>query len=180
MNDQSPPLFHRLVEMGDREKPKNVQLEASKAERAALAVSYGLHAVDRLEGTATLIPQGDGKVTVKGSITAEYQPICSISLHPFEQKVSKTFIRHYAPEYLSDETTEEVELPADDALDPDPIVDGKIDLGAALAEELAVRLDPYPRAPNVVFDGLDTDPEATEELNESPFAKLAVLKDQRK
>ena len=34
---------------------------------------------------------------------------------------------------------------------PDPIVDGKIDLGALAAEFLALGLDPYPRKPGVAF-----------------------------
>ena len=180
MNDLSTPIFHRPVVMDDRDKPKNVNLKANAAECAALAASFELHAINQLEGTATLTPQGAGKVTVKGTITASYEPICGVTLQPFKQKLSKSFVRHYATESLTVETTEEVELPADDSLDPDPIIDGVIDLGAALAEELAVRLDPYPRAPGVAFEGLDTDPEATIAANESPFAKLVVLKDRQK
>ena len=35
--------------------------------------------------------------------------------------------------------------------DPDPVIDGKIDLGALAAEFFALGLDPYPRKPGVEF-----------------------------
>ncbi len=35
---------------------------------------------------------------------------------------------------------------------PDPIIDGKIDLGALAAEFFALGLDPYPRKPGVAVD----------------------------
>ena len=47
--------------------------------------------------------------------------------------------------------------PADEAVEladedrPDPVVDGKIDLGAVAAEFFALGLDPYPRKPGVEF-----------------------------
>ena len=37
----------------------------------------------------------------------------------------------------------------DDEDEPDPIIDGKIDLGALAAEFFALGLDPYPRKPGV-------------------------------
>ena len=52
---------------------------------------------------------------------------------------------------------------------PDPIVDGKVDLGALAAEFLALALDPYPRKPGAEFAA----PEVAEP--DSPFAELARL-----
>jgi hypothetical protein len=54
---------------------------------------------------------------------------------------------------------------------PDPIVDGRIDLGALAAEFLALGLDPYPRKPGAAFAGAEPEPE-----RDSPFAALARLK----
>ena len=54
---------------------------------------------------------------------------------------------------------------------PDPIIDGKIDLGALLVEFVALGLDPFPRKPGVVFDFKD---EA--DVIEHPMAALARLK----
>ena len=57
-------------------------------------------------------------------------------------------------------------LPDED--EPDPIIDGKIDLGALAAEFFALGLDPYPRKPGATFE------ESTEsEPADSPFSALA-------
>ncbi len=52
---------------------------------------------------------------------------------------------------------------------PDPIIDGKIDLGALAGEFLALVIDPYPKKPGVSFDEIITE---TPEERESPFAIL--------
>jgi hypothetical protein len=70
-------------------------------------------------------------------------------------------------------TTSDVE--ADDTLaedPPEPIVGGRIDLGALAAEFLILGLDPYPRKPGVVFEPVvqPVDPA------DHPFAALASLK----
>jgi hypothetical protein len=44
------------------------------------------------------------------------------------------------------------------------------DLGEALAEQLALALDPYPRAPDAAL------PPEAEEAPASPFARLAALR----
>jgi hypothetical protein len=54
---------------------------------------------------------------------------------------------------------------------PDPIIDGRIDLGALAAEFLALGLDPYPRKPGAAFEGAEPEPE-----RDSPFAALARLR----
>ena len=55
---------------------------------------------------------------------------------------------------------------------PDPIVDGKIDLGALAAEFVALALDPYPRKPGARFEPVDVEPDR----ERIPFAGLARLK----
>ncbi len=41
-----------------------------------------------------------------------------------------------------------------------PFVDGTLDLGEAAAEQLALALDPYPRAPDAVLPDMPEDAEA--------------------
>jgi hypothetical protein len=61
--------------------------------------------------------------------------------------------------------------PAEDAEIPDPIVNGRVDLGSLTAEFLALGLDPYPRKPGVAFE-----PPAGD-APETPFSRLKSLKD---
>jgi hypothetical protein len=51
---------------------------------------------------------------------------------------------------------------------PDPIVEGRIDLGALAAEFMALGLDPYPRKPGAAFA-----PPAEAAGADSPFEALA-------
>ena len=52
----------------------------------------------------------------------------------------------------------------------EPIAAGEIDLGEAVAQQLAVSLDPYPRAPGATLASTG------EAEAQSPFAALAALK----
>ena len=52
--------------------------------------------------------------------------------------------------------------------DPDPVVDGKIDLGALAAEFFALGLDPYPRKPGAEFVA-----PVAQAPPDSPFTALA-------
>ena len=53
--------------------------------------------------------------------------------------------------------------------DPDPVIDGRIELGALTAEFFALGLDPYPRKPGVEFVA-----PAESARSDSPFAALAA------
>jgi hypothetical protein len=57
--------------------------------------------------------------------------------------------------------------------DTEILSSSEIDLAAPLLEELALALDPYPRAPGVAFEP----PREESEPSESPFAVLAKLKE---
>ena len=55
--------------------------------------------------------------------------------------------------------------------EPEPLLDGMVDLGALATEFLILGLDPYPRRPGAVFEPLaDAQPDV------GPFAALAKLK----
>ena len=95
---------------------------------------------------------------------------CVVTLEPFEAEVAEPVELRFAdlPEAALDGGEPRVvEVAEEDA--PDPIVSGRIDLGALTAEFLALGLDPYPRKPGVAFD-------APGETRESPFAALGRLR----
>jgi hypothetical protein len=52
--------------------------------------------------------------------------------------------------------------------EPDPVIEGKIDLGALTAEFFALGLDPYPHKPGAVFEH-----SAKSDPTDSPFSALA-------
>jgi uncharacterized metal-binding protein YceD (DUF177 family) len=85
------------------------------------------------------------------------------------------------PEHESLAETER-EFTLEDPDPPEAIVDGMIDLGELLTQQLALALDPHPRKPGVDLDSVLAEApagrrEAIERGGASgPFAKLAQLK----
>ena len=67
-------------------------------------------------------------------------------------------------------TGDEVDVRCDNE-PPEPLVDGKVDLGALATEFLVLGIDPYPRKPGAEFT-----PPKVENDEANPFAALEALK----
>jgi uncharacterized metal-binding protein YceD (DUF177 family) len=151
-------------------------IEANEAERAALATLNGLPAIAKLTANLTLRRAGRNGVRVVGEVHADLTQTCVVSLEPFEVVVDDSVDVRFAPpreteearRKQSDSETDAANI--DDEDPPDPIVDGKIDLGALAAEFMALALDPYPRKPDALFE----QPEEGGQ-KDSPFDALADL-----
>jgi len=147
-------------------------IEATEAERAALAKRDGLAAVKRLAAEFTLRRVGRGMVQVRGEVHAEATQTCIVSLEPFDVTLDEPVgVRFAVPGgegARGGATTEAVAFSMDDEEPPDPIVDGQIDLGALAAEFMLLGLDPYPRKPGVEFEA-----PVEKDERDTPFAKLA-------
>lgn len=171
------PEFSRPIRV-DGLPPEEAVLEiaAEEAECAALAERLGLLALESLEATVRLEKKGRGVVALQASLRARVVQSCVVTLEPVESGLEATFERRYDPK-ATDEEAEEEELGSEDL--PDPLVDGTIDIGEAVAEHLALELDPFPRAPGASFEGYSTaSPEEEAEMAPpNPFAALARLKD---
>jgi hypothetical protein len=105
---------------------------------------------------------------------------CVVTLEPFEAKISAPIDLNFAPpDKIAPRSRaggEAAEIAVGEEDEPDPIVDGVIDLGAAASEFLTLNLDPYPRKPGVVFQPPVSDDDASEA---SPFSALAGRKKDR-
>jgi Large ribosomal RNA subunit accumulation protein YceD len=144
-------------------------VEANEAERLALAKANGLAAVGRLTGRFSLKRAGRGAVRVTGEVHTEATQICVVSLEPFDVALDEEVdVRYAAPPRESAGRRGKLPTPAresdfavDDEDQPDPIVDGKIDLGALAIEFMILGLDPYPRKPGVAFAESSQDKDGT-------------------
>ena len=162
---------HRLqldqVHDGDR-----IDLAADDAERQAISERLGLAGLDRLEAHAVLARDGDA-IRVTGRMQAVLTQSCVVTGEPISAHVDEPFEFAFLPEPDGVNAHEEVELGADEC---DIIFhDGTmIDLGTAIADTLALSLEPYPRSASAETAlkeaGVMTEEEA------SPFAVLAQLK----
>ncbi len=172
------PLFSRpiRVEAIPREGLET-RIEADDAERAALAKFNGLAAIAALAAKFSLKHGAGGAINLHGALDADVSQTCVVSLEPFAARISARIDMRFAPSKevaprrVSISEAEEIDVGVRD--DPDPIVDGAIDLGAVASEFLTLSLDPYPRKPGIVFEP----PVSGDDPREaSPFSALAARK----
>lgn len=165
------PEFSRPIALA-RISPegREERLRASPAECAALAKRFGIPAVNRFAAELLLKREGGGGVSIDGRILAEIVQDCVVTLEPVTQQVDEAVhLRVLGP---GESHSEDPDSP-DDVDAPG----GVADLGEALSEQLALALDPYPRAPGAVLpEDLTAEPDAAPEAPVSPFANLAALR----
>jgi uncharacterized metal-binding protein YceD (DUF177 family) len=150
-----------------------MEIAAAAEEREALARRLGLLAIDRLSVSLSLTADGKGLVHLRGAAVAEIVQTCVVTLQPVPGHLALDLDRYFAPELADRKTARSVvDVEGDDP--PDPIVDGTIDLGEVVAEQLAIEMDPFPRAPGADFTGYRCGPEASPG-DDTPFAVLRKL-----
>jgi uncharacterized metal-binding protein YceD (DUF177 family) len=167
-------LFSRLVRVDSLPREGQVvTIEATPAEREELASFYRLPDVAALTATLRVDPWGRGGAHVTGAVHGELTQVCIVSLEPFPATVDEDVDVRFAPPKAADRKSsaeqEALTLSLADEDDPDPVIEGKIDLGALASEFFALGLDPYPRKPGAVLD----EERANSEATDSPFAALA-------
>lgn len=149
---------------------QTVTIEATPAERQALASFFELPAIAALTATLRLEPWGHGGARVSGAVHGALTQVCVVSLEAFPATVDEAVDVRFAPQAALDSKPMAVRetFSLDDEDEPDPVIEGKIDLGALAAEFFALGLDPYPRKPGATFEqGTRAEPA------DSPFSALA-------
>jgi len=158
------------------------EITAEADELAALAERFELVSLDALRAEITLFrAAGSPVVRMNAHFVADVVQSCVVTLEPVSGHLDARFSRLYAPPVEEEEKRREVEVPPDGEDPPEPFVDGTIDIGEAVAEQLSLELPPFPRAPGVEFDGFSCGPDADEESDSdgNPFSALSTLKDRR-
>nr|WP_202393176.1 YceD family protein [Alteraurantiacibacter buctensis] len=120
-------------------------LVANEAERAALARRFSLVAIDRLEATVSLVAEGE-RVKVTGELSADVVQSCAVTGDDLPVAISEPLAFTFVPTATPSAAGEEVELAAEE-LDEIPYDGALVDVGEAVAEELALAIDPYAEGP---------------------------------
>ena len=159
----------RLDQIRDGER---LDLIADDAERGAIAKRLGLASLDRVEAHVTLQRSGE-IVRAEGRLQAALDQSCVVTGEPVAAHVDEPFAILFTPEPTKSGPDEEVELGSGDC---DVVFyDGaQIDLGGAIADTLALSLDPYPRSASA--DAALKEAGVLSEEQASPFAVLAKLR----
>jgi len=171
----SRPEFSRIVrldEIGRMQWPAHVA--ADEGERAGLARRFGFASLDQLEADYTLSRDGD-TLTATGEISADLSQPCVATGEPVAETVHEGFTIRFVPEDRLDthHADEEIEIHADEC-DVLPYADSRIDIGEAIAETLALTVNPYPRSESA--DSWLREAGVLTEDQAGPFAALAALK----
>lgn len=159
----------RLDQIRDGER---IELSADEAERAAVADRLGLESLHRLEAHAQLTRNGE-KVRATGRLSAALDQSCVVTGEPVAAHIDEPFDLLFMREPEVQRPDEEIELGESDC----DIVfhDGAaIDLGSAIADTLALSLDPYPRSASA--EAALKEAGVRSEAEAGPFAALAKLK----
>ncbi len=167
-----------------RDRPVHQRFEADAGERAALAKRFSILGIDRLAAELKIRRVRAGRaVRVEGRIQAALSQACVVSLQPVVQAMDAEFTVVFVP-------AEDIKpLPVDedgaidvDAIDPDeeleePLPDGPLDLGELVAQEFAVALDPYPRAPDASYQANWGEEPPAPEASVPPEGKIRPFAD---
>ena len=167
----SDTFAHRLqldrIRDGER-----LDLVADEAERKAIAERLRLDGLERFEAHVALSREGS-TVNAKGRILARLDQSCVVTGEPVAAHVDEPFEIAFMPEPSTAAPDEELELGEAD-LDIVFHDGAAIDLGSALADTLALSLDPYPRSAGAESALKDAGVLSEEEAG--PFGALAQLK----
>jgi uncharacterized metal-binding protein YceD (DUF177 family) len=152
------------------------RIEAKPDERAALAERLGLTSLEQLQAELRLKRLSRGRIAVEGRLEARLTQLCVVSLEPVAAQIEGEFAVEFVEAGPGPETEAVVAI---DSVDPpEPIEDGLIDLGEAVVQQLAERIDPYPRAPGADLTWQDEKPAMSEPKR--PFAALSALQKGKK
>ena len=154
----------RLSPGGER-----VEISAKPEERAGLAKRFGLLSLDRLDAKVKLMPLAGGFYRLAAEFEAEVVQACVVTSEPVPARLAESFTLTYGP------VEESSEIVLDGDAEPvEPLDDGMIDIGEAVAQQLSLALDPFPRAPGA---SIEEDADVADNTpRESPFAALAKLR----
>ena len=136
------------------------EISATPQERAALVRRLGLLRLDLLRATARIEPVAgpDGKklglLRLGGHLSAEVSQACVVTLEPVASRVEEDFALLYGLEPgPAPALAGAVEVVVDPEVEepPELLGPGGLDLGETVAQQLALALDPYPRAPGAAL-----------------------------
>jgi hypothetical protein len=149
-------------------------IEAPADARAELAALAGVREVPEVSAEFDLTRLGTG-VQLTGAVKAKVGQTCVVSLEPIETEVAEAVNLRFIPVPTGavaepDTLLKNVRKGEEP---PEPLVEGKVDLGAVATEFLMLGIDPYPRKEGVQFA-----PPQIEDGGDNPFAALGSLKKQ--
>src|SRR5262245_49908504 len=176
-HDLGRPPLSRPIKVDEIKDSVQGETQATPSELAAITKLLGLKGLGPLIFTYRLNRGGGDRLRLTGRLTASATQTCVVSLEPVESSIDVPAEAEFWPEELIDQLDKSAdESGGSGHLDwPEPIIDGKIDLGPFIYETLAMSLDAYPRKQGMSFDWSQGTSKQSGSWS-GPFAALAGLK----
>jgi uncharacterized metal-binding protein YceD (DUF177 family) len=121
-----------------------IGISADERERAALARRFGWTAIASLTANAQLLARAGG-VDALGTFEAMVERPCVASGEPVQEQVEEAFAIHFVRRGDDLPILDEVEL-AENDLDTVEFDSAAVDIGEAVAQSLALAVNPFPRS----------------------------------
>lgn len=148
-------------------------LDATADECTALARRFDLVRVDSLRAEVTLVPDG-ANVRASGTLKAAIVQSCAVSGDDLPVTIAEPVALRFIPAGTAAQDDEELELDAAELDDIEMEPQGSFDLGEALAQTLALAIDPFAVGPNAEEARRKAGMQNPDDTG--PFAALAALK----
>lgn len=146
------------------------EIAADDSIAAAVAVLAEVRTVSNLQAVFDISRAGE-VVHVTGQVSGRVGQNCVVTLEPIDTDIDEPIDLLFAPVPESGAPTDEDRRHKADAELPEPLIDGRIDLGAIASEFLILGIDPYPRKAGAEFTPVEAENDAPH-----PFAALEALK----
>lgn len=167
----SNPEFSRIIDIRQvNDDP--IVLAPNEAERKRLAARFQISAVEAMQATISLKREGDA-VEAKGHLDASIVQACAVSGEDFPVTISEAIALRFIPPGQGHAPDEEIEITADDC-DEIEYEGTSFDLGEAVAQSLALAIDPFAEGPDA--DKARAEHNLGGDVATGPFAALAALK----
>ncbi|MBT4464110.1 MAG: DUF177 domain-containing protein [Rhodospirillaceae bacterium] len=154
-----------------------MQTEANMDERAALAKRFDLLDLSELTVDAVISPSKKGQIRLSGSFKAQLTQACVVTLKPVESQIEATFERIFSEKteaWYGSESEPDEDGAGMQKEPPEPLIEGCLDVGEVVAEQLSLEMNPFPRVAGAEFEGSKNDDD-DDDGPESPFAVLETL-----
>ena len=144
------------------------KIVASPKERSELIKRFHLLESSRFEAFLNVDNGRDHMLEVKGRLWADVVMTCVVTLEPVPLTITEDIDVLYAPPHMIASADNMAEL--GDLDQPEPILNGHIDLGELAVQHLATALPLYPRKEGAFFE--DKQCGETQKAENNPFVNL--------
>ena len=151
---------------------KPLVLVPDETERRRLSGRFGITEIESMRAELRLTVEGQ-KVEAKGHLKASIVQMCAISGEDFPVRISEPVALRFVPLNADRAPEEEIEITADDC-DEIEYEGTSFDLGEAVAQSLALAIDPFAEGPNA--DKARAEHKLGGDVSSGPFAALSALK----